>query len=210
MTQCKGLAAPSPEAARRSPANAVAAAVDMARAAVARAGLRPYRLFLVWTASTGNERGDADEVEVQRVEVLPVPKIDGLDGQARNLTSGGVLPDGTVRVSRISVAQFDFDTLVGHVLPEAFKTSGVEATFPRSYDFYYEMYEDGRTAPPLHCTYRGGVPYVPGRTKWRVASVPSRHPFEWVMTLERISEDADRYGKSQQSSNDVPANLPED
>ena len=200
-----------PLAATRSPANAVAPSLDAVRGAVARLGLRPYRLFLVWTYSTGDERGEAMERELRRVEVLPQPRITGLGGQSRSPTSGGILPEGSVQVAHVSLVQFDFDTLVGLVYPEPYRRSGKERALPKPLDFYYELYEDGRVAPPVSCRWSGPFePNVPGRTKWRLATQPERHPFEWSFTLERISEDAARDGRSQQDSHDIGAPLPED
>jgi hypothetical protein len=180
--------------------------MDNVRAALARIGMRPYRVFLVWTYTMGSSRGDAYEREYQRMEILPQPKLDGLDSQQRTPTSAGILPEGQLRVSRVSVDRFDYDMLVGNVIPAAFKTLEREPKRPGTFDFYYEIYEDGRTPPPLSCVcplMDVADPFVPGRTKWRVSAQPERRPFQWRFALERISEDAQRSGLSAQDDHDI-------
>lgn len=204
----KHVAALTPIQARNSPINRLGPALDNVRGAIARMGLRPYRVFLVWTFTTGDARGEGIEKEYHRLELLPQPRLDGLT-QARNATSAGINIDGVVGLSGVSVVSYDFDTLIGKTLPAPFNVTKKEPRIPSAYDFYYEIFEDGRVAPPLTCRTRGTVePYYPGRTKWRISTQPERRPLQWVFSLERINEDATRAGTSNLNDHDVE--LPED
>lgn len=195
----------TPEQATRSPANRLGPSLDNVRGSLARLGMRPYRVFAVWTYSTADFRGEALEREYMRLEILPQPRVEGLNSQVRTLASAGILPDAVVQVSRVSTVAYDFDLLVGNVIPAPFKLLKHEPEFPGTYDFYYEIYEDGRTAPVLSCVRPANAfePFVPGRTKWRLSTQPERRPFQWKFALERISEDASRSGHSNMSDHDV-------
>ena len=144
-------------------------------------GLRPYRVFLVWSKWTGEERGEVNEVEALRIEILPTPKVSSLDSVALNPMSAGIVPVGSLRVTEVSGA-FTQDVLMGKKLPVLH-----EETIPEPWEFFYEVVEDGRGDPE------------PVRSKFRLMSTPFRNAenVEWNVTLERVSEDRDRKGRSQ-------------
>jgi len=146
-----------------------------------RLGLRPYNVFLVWGKWTGSERGEGASKEVRRVAIVPAPKIDDLSAITLDPRSGGVLPSGSIRVSRISGA-FTRDELVGLWVPEQ-----NEDSIPEPYEFYWEVVEDGR----------GDA--LPQRQKFRIMAAPQRRPgqVDWSVMLERVSEDNGRDGKPQ-------------
>ena len=147
-----------------------------------RFGLRPYRVFLIWTKWTGKERGEGDEMEVQRIEILPTPKVSSLDNVTFSLMHSGTVPVGSIRLEQVS-GQMTQDTLQGRKLH-----GGPEWVnhIPEPYSFFYELVEDGRGDDP-------GV-----RPKFRLLNVPFRRAgkVDWTLMLERISEDRDRQGKN--------------
>ena len=162
-------------------------------------GIRPYRCFLCWTIWSGRERGEGVEDLIARVELLPTPKVEGLDAVAHRFFSGGVLPVGSVQVNRIS-ALFTQDQLTGLAVPR----EGVDParltppriesaralarpnvnTLPDPIDFFWEVVEDGRGDDPA------------ARNKFRLAAWPWRKPgnVEWSVILERVSNDENRDG----------------
>lgn len=168
----------TPDEAKRSLANRLGRRVDGLRQRAVRLGLRPIRVFLVWEKFTGGERGAGERQLLRRIEILPTPKVDDLSNVGLHPMIAGVVQDGTVRVSKIS-SSFTYDQLRGLFVPEAH-----EDQIPEPYDFYWEMYEDGRGDPD------------PVRQKFRVSGQPSRRAgkVDWMVTLERVSGDNDRHG----------------
>lgn len=171
----------TPIQARRALAHRLSPRVDRLRQFATKFGIRPYRLFLTWSLWSGTERGEGEERVVKRVEVLPTPKVTDLTSQSLAAFSGGVLPLGSVRVSEISAATMTLDVLTGRMYPDAH-----EDHVPDGVSFYYELVEDGRGDPQ------------PLRAKYRPAAVPFRDAgrVQWVVVLERVSEDNQRDGTS--------------
>lgn len=192
--------------------------VDKIRQKFTTIGLRPYDVFLVWTRWDGEERGEGYESELRRVAILPRPKVEDLTSLSLSPFSGGVLPVGSVRLSELT-AQLTADNLTGRTIPsQAYfdgcgivmgpgqgTPAGIGLTpgqqighspprytdrIPQPNEFFYEIVEDvsgtQATAPAT-------------RQKFRLFSVPFKRPgkFDWTVMLERISEDRDRFGKSQ-------------
>ncbi len=163
---------------------------DRLRQLHTRFGARPYRVFLVWAQWTGNERGEGEEVEAARREILPTPKVSDLTSTQLSAFSGGTLPTGSIRVTEISTT-LSTDVLTGRMLPDAH-----EDHLPQAYDFYWELVEDGRLDRPAL------------RSKYRHASTPflDASRVQWSVVLERISEDNGRGGQSQAGNDDgLPA-----
>lgn len=194
----------TPEEAKRTTMHRLAGTIDRARQSVVRVGLRPYRVFLVWTRATGDERGEGRDLVQRRFEVLPTPKVDSLDALALSPTAGGMVPLGSVRVSRIT-ASLNEQILRGRIIPseEELEACGCAVRewspdrewshLPEKWDFFYEVVEDGRGGPN------------PTRAKFRLASPPTRRAgkIDWVVTLERISEDTHpETGQSQLGDDD--------
>lgn len=191
-----------PRQAVRSLANRLARPVDRVRQIATRLGARSRRVFLVWVSWGGGERGAGTPTEVDRVEILPTPRVTGLDGVAFNPFSAGVLPVGTIRVDQVS-ANFTESTLRGLYSPKAglfeFVQEGSPMAqlvpacslqpvdhVPQPVSFYYEVVEDGR---------HEGLPI---RQKYRLSAQPSLAETRvmWTLVLERISEDQNRDGTS--------------
>lgn len=177
----------TPTEARATLANRLGPTVDRIRQIATNLGVRPYRVFLVWTRWSGSERGEGNEQEVLRVEVLPTPRVTSLDNVSFSPMHAGVLPVGSLRVDRISVATLPscfpttYDLLRGHMVPTPH-----EDQTPEPFEFFYEVIEDGR----------GDCP--PVRAKYRLLSVPFRRAgkVDWTVTLERESQDNFRDGAS--------------
>lgn len=145
-------------------------------------GLRPFRVFLVWTKGNG-EVGEGRDEEILRAEILPTPLVENLDAISLSAYSAGVLPVGSIRVSEVSPL-WTYDQLKGRVPPVV---DGVEQHIVEPFFFFYEVIEDGRG----DC--------APSRMRFHIATEPYRRAskFDWTFTLERDSEDRTRSGRSQ-------------
>ena len=190
-----------PTEAKNTLAHRLAGRVDRLRQFSTRFGLRSTRVFLVWTKYTGEERGEGNENELARVEILPTPFVSDESAIVRNPYSAGMLPNGVLRVSRIS-ARFTADHLSGVRIPQyvdpgecggsgeitnlSDEPSGADFNIDQPYDFFYELSEDGRGANPSE------------RERFRIYGGPARNEggVEWIVTIERISEDFKRDGTS--------------
>lgn len=170
----------SPLEARQTIASRFGPRADRLRQIATRMGVRPYRVFLVWTKATGEERGEGTTKEVARREILPTPRVQSLDAVTFNPFHAGVAPVGSVRIDRIS-ATMTADELRGLIVPER-----PEGSVPEPYDFFYEVVEDGRGDPR------------PTREKFRLLSEPFRRAgkVDWTLMLERVSGDRARDGSS--------------
>jgi len=174
----------TPIEAKKTIAHRLSPKIDRLRQFATKFGLRPYRVFLVWTKFSASERGEGYETEVRRKEILPTPLVDTVDSVSLVPFAVGVVPVGTVRVSRVSVSQFTADELNG-------RASG-EDHIEEPFSFFYEIVEDGRGDAQ------------PARTKYRLSTQPMRRAgnLEWTFLLERMSEDRDRDGESKLGQDD--------
>jgi hypothetical protein len=110
--------------------------------------------------------------------------VDTVDSVSLVPFAVGIVPVGTVRLSRVSVSQFTADELNGRVSGD----DHIEEPF----SFFYEIVEDGRGDAQ------------PARTKYRLSTQPMRRAgnLEWTFLLERMSEDRDRDGESKLGQDD--------
>lgn len=191
----------TPRQARETLAHRLAPRVDRLRQIATRFGVRPYRVWLVWTKWSDAERGEGKELPEARLEILPTPKVVSLDSVSFRGFSGGMIPVGSMRVSEIS-ALFTSDQLRGIAIPSpAFAwendpprpTSAMclparidDKGLPDPLDFYWEVQEDGRGDDPAE------------RMKFRLMSQPYRHAdaVAWEVMIERTGPDAKRDGSS--------------
>jgi len=167
--------------AQRSLANRLGSRIDRVRQIATRLGIRPYRVFLVWDKYSGDERGEGVDREAVRREILPTPRVVGLDSISITPFTGGMMQDGSITLELVSVS-YTLEQLTGLAIPDP-----NEDHIPQPYAFFYEVYEDGRgESQPL-------------RSKFRLAAVPQRFPgrVQWNVRLERISVDNARDGSSQ-------------
>lgn len=169
----------TPEQAKKSLANRLAPMADRLRQLKTNFGIRAKRVYLVWTKYQ-NVRGEGDEVEIKRVELLPTPKVSEVNAIAFMMSTGGVIPTGSLRLSEVSL-NYTSDQLEGLYVPEKH-----EDEIPKNYKFYYEIVEDGRGDP------------MPTRQRFRLSAKPNRNEtkLSWDITIERTSNDPDRYGKT--------------
>lgn len=192
----------TPFEARNTLAHRLAPRVDRLRQIATKVGIRSDRVFLIWTKYTGVERGEGEEPELARVEILPTPRVSDLTAIQMNPTSGGVLEAGSVRVDRIS-ARFNDDILQGKV-GDATRARGLRIREP--HDFFYEIVADGRSdAPQVACSsgpsdaeqFSGGPSQAP-RARYRLVGFPERREdgVEYAVVLERIHEDRNADGTS--------------
>jgi hypothetical protein len=176
-----------PGEARHSVLQRIGRIVDRGRQVAVKAGLRSRRVFLVWTEWSGPERGAGDECELSRMELLPTPRVRGLDAIALRAFGPGTLPEGSIRIDLVSVLYTE-DQLSGFIVPASDRCLQplVWNPPPVNASFFYEVVEDGRGDE------------LPVRHKYRPASQFSRNEGRvgWSFVLERISEDNTRQGPS--------------
>lgn len=179
---------------------------DRVRQVATNLGARPLRVFLVWTQAGGYERGEGEEEEIARAEILPTPVVSDLSALALSPFAAGKYPVGTVRVSEVSMHRFTRDVLTGRRVPRAVAEKGREAVRTGELDaffspasgepipkervsFFYEVVDDGRFDDRR-----------PSRQRFRLFGEP--HPnaenVEWILFLERTSEDRSRDEQSQE------------
>ena len=191
-----------PGQARNTLAHRLAKRVDGIRQIPTRFGLRSDRVFLVWTRTDGERRGEGNETEVARLEILPTPRVSDQTSIQFAPYSAGVLPVGSVRVDRIS-AQYTEDVLRGEKVPDEARPPGAALQQPT--DFFYEIMSDDRgELPPAGCGNENEqMPLLRGtsvrpRARYRIAAEPERREgsVDFVVALERISEDRRHDGKS--------------
>lgn len=168
-----------PQQARNTLANRFVGLADRLRQLNTRFGIRPYRVFLVWTLASGEERGEGEERVTLRHEILPTPKLDDMSAVARSPYAAGTLPVGSVRVSEITQT-LTADMLTGKLMPDGRK---VDDSGPMN--FWWEVVEDGRGDDPAE------------RWRFRMAAEPYRQPgrVQWSVLLERQSADPERLGQ---------------
>lgn len=176
--------------AKRTLANRFTRVADNLRQLATKFGIRPMRVFLVWSRWTGGERGQGVEEEVQRVELIPTPRVASMDSVVFSVFHAGTIPVGSVRVTEIST-RYTYDQLTGHMDPalaaDGTKRLGHLDHVLQPNDFYYLLYEDGRGDPQ------------PVQAKFRLLNFPTRNAenVEWQLMLEKIHEDRGRDGRSQ-------------
>ena len=176
----------TPAEARRTLAHRFTRVADNLRQLATKFGIRPMRVFLVWTRWSGTENGEGREEVLQELEILPTPRIVSLDNLALSPLSTGVLPVGSVRVTEVSTS-LTYDQLTGRMFPVAH-----EEHIPEPFTFFYELREDGRGDDP------------PKRMKFRLFNEPTRNAenVEWTFVLQRVSEDRNRQGQSRYGTGD--------
>jgi hypothetical protein len=179
----------SPEQAKRTLANKLGPLGDRIRQLATNFGVRPYRCYLTWTKWTGLERGEGTENLYRRIEILPTPRVTSLDSLSFSLAHAGVIPAGSFRLDRISVATFTEDILLGRAFPDnplPFGESPQEKHIPEPFEFFYEIQEDGRGDNPAK------------RSRFRPMNRPMRRAgkLDWTLMLERVSIDRTRLDQS--------------
>ena len=169
--------------------NRIGRVADSSRQLATNLGLRSYRCFLTWTRWTGEERGEGREELFARVEILPTPRVLSIDSTSFSLFHGGTMPEGSLRVERISVCRFTEDILLGKALPHEdlpFGESAKEKHVPQPFEFFWEVVEDGRGDCPAK------------RARFRPMNRPFRRAgsVDWTIVLERTSMDRTRDDES--------------
>jgi hypothetical protein len=162
-------------------------------------GLHSKRVFLVWTRWTGAQRGEGDEVEVTRVELLPTPRVTDLTSVSRTASRFGHVPQGTLRVDNISCGAYTEDHLTGLAVPTVASKgdrvggTAAEPEIPDNKSFFWDVVEDDRG---------GGQAQ---RRKYRLLSAPHRNEgaLSWAVTLQPVSDDLRRDGVSKVDDVDV-------
>lgn len=188
-----------PDQARRSLAQRTARIADRVRDRVSvHFGMRPYRVFLTWTKSglsPESERGDGTERILARVELLPVPRVSDLTALSFRSWSIGTVPEGSLRVDRVSAYYYSDDVLRGLRIPYApegqppvpgrYRSGpGGDQQYAQWADFFIEVVEDGRADDPA------------ARRRFRLMGDPFRDTDgqQWTLLLQRADRDMGRDG----------------
>lgn len=203
---------PGGESAKRTLAHRLTRRADRLRQFYTRFGTRSKRVYLVWTRFTGVERGEGDEVELARVELLPTPRVSDLTAISHNPFRHGTYPEGSIRVDQISCGAYTEDNLMGLRVPglEAVDVAprptrgtlvGGTVAAPTSdprVDFFWEVVDDGRSAVAAE-------PPQESRKRYRLLGGPYRKETSlyWAANLQRVSEDLDRLGDTQIDDDDA-------
>lgn len=162
-----------PFQARRTLANRLTRVADNLRQFCTTFGVRPYRVFLVWSRFDGEERGEGTEREIARIELLPTPKVGELTALQQGPYAAGVLTTGTLRLDKIS-AGYTAAQLTGLQVPNM----GQQPDMPQRVDFWYEVREDGR----------GGDQPVPLRFRLSASPFRAAGKVSWSVILEAQNE----------------------
>ena len=144
--------------------------VDRLRQIATNLGVRPYRVFLVRTRWSGEERGEGQEVVYDEREILPTPRVKQVSNLMRYLTEVGVGEQGELKVIDIATTYTEYQ-LTG---------KNDDGSDPADTEqFYWEIRGDAGMGsnPPRRRFIPTGAPYYnAGCVRWEV-------------TLRRAQED---------------------
>lgn len=144
--------------------------VDRLRQIATNLGVRPYRVFLVRTRWTGEERGEGQESVISEREILPTPRVKQVSNLMRYLTEVGVGEQGELKVIDISTVCTEYQ-LTGK------NDDGSDPVDTEA--FYWEVRGDAGMGPN------------PPRRRFTVTGVPyyNAGSVRWEVTLRKAQED---------------------
>lgn len=195
----------TPVQAQHTLAQRLTGRVDRLRQLNTRFGLRARRVFLVHVGWNGERAGEGEPRILNRVELLPTPRVSDATAVNQRSWSAGTLPEGTIRVDQISARAYTLDMLTGvrfapdysagvvHQSTDIVDGSSLEPSLSRIDDFYYEIVEDGRGDPLAY------------RERFRLQGQPWRMEgnFGFGVLLEASSEPARRDGLLDNQDDDL-------
>lgn len=158
----------------RTLAGSLVGTVDSIRDLYACFGARSYTVHLVRTRWSGGERGTGVEEVISEEQLLPVPRVTGLDGLDRAAGPTGMTEQGSIRIDQIS-ARYTEDQLLGIVDGRA---------IPLDQQFYWEVRALSLGAQPV------------ARRRMAPSSSPEldRLNMQWTMRFARQMADRGRAG----------------
>lgn len=151
--------------------------VDCIRQIPVELGARPYRVFLIWTRWSGEERGEGVESLIREEEILPVPKIQEMASVQLQLLDIGMDEQGSLQVSQIS-PRYTENQLLGRN-PDGSGIADNET-------FSWEVRLD-----------KGDVSDLKKRRRFMVKGVPSfkAESLQWSVNLIRAGSDRQHDGR---------------
>lgn len=151
--------------------------VDYIRQIPVDLGARPYRVFLVWTRWSGEDRGEGVESLVREEEILPVPKVQEISSVQLQLLDIGTDEQGSLQISQISPRYTENQLLGRHQ-----DGSGVA----RNETFSWEVRLD-----------KGDVSDLKKRRRFMIKGVPSfkADSLQWTVNLIRAGSDREHDGR---------------
>lgn len=161
--------------------------VDEIRQLNSEFGIRPYRVFMIHSQWTGGEVGVGQEQITSRIEILPTPRLKGMDSLSTIVDPTGLTEDGSVDVDQIS-ARYTEDDLTGRT-PDL-NDPNLPRTSAGAVDFYWEVHENRGQTPNtvLRRFNPKGVPHL------------SRDGFQWRIALVKQDYDRGRNGETERES----------
>lgn len=151
----------------------MAEVVDDLRQMLVDEGLRPYEVRSVVVRWSGGERHRGTPSVVFERPFLPIPRVHGISGVARDLRPGGTVKRGTVTLTGISPRYTLEDIL--ELIPRDLQ---------RGEEHFIEISLDKREGNPA-------------RLRYVVSGTPERRPLDWTVKLTKQDENRDRSGRPQ-------------
>lgn len=215
MTKPFGIRPLSDFEVQRADADCLIETADCLRQIATDFGLRPYRIFLVWTQWSADQDADGmlqfDELRlldreegvgrqqlVREVELLPTPMITSLNAVRKELKVTGLTERGGIAVTEISMS-YPEDILMG--LIEPYRRLGDPDNLARGIDFWWEIRENRpegyRIDGSAGCDFPVEV-RQPAR-RYHVSGTPFRKAddFHWMVALTRADGERRRNGELQ-------------
>jgi hypothetical protein len=164
-------------------ASSLVPVVDTIRQLYSQFGMRSYCVYLVHVAWSGQRRGEGEQVELSRVEILPTPQVQDMGATGLNLPAFGLTEGGGISVEQIS-CRYTEDDLLGKT-PDL-QDPAFPATGWVNREFFWEVVENRPSDP------------APVRRRYVPDAVPmlTRDIFQWKIHLTKQDYNNDRRGGS--------------
>ena len=171
----------TPELAQETLAYRLARTADRLRQLKSRFGIRPYRVFLVHGAWSGDRRGFGQFIVRSRIELKPTPRIRDMGAVRQMLRATGRSEEGDLYVDEISATLTEPD-LMGDTCD--LRDPSTPRTGASTAEFWWEVEE-----------VRPGSPTPQVRQFVPVAAPDLRRDrFQWAISLAKRDYDPGRAG----------------
>jgi len=160
-TRCGAFTVPTEELISNSLVAELVCAVDEARDIATQLGVRTYDAHVIRLRWSGGEIGSGTVIQVDDLQILPTPRVEGMDTVSDVVESYGALERGEISIDRISLSYTE-DDLTG--LRSGPLSPGEEVI--------WEITSLAPNAKKRHTFHLGGAPTrKPGTVEWSVGLV---------------------------------------